>query len=124
MNLVQLDDGADGAVIRGTRTAVVPGRGAGLTLGVRPEHVNLLGDVAEGVPGTVTSAEYHGADTIVTAKVGEEQLLIRAPGQLALAAGAPVRLGWDPAAAHLFDSKTGVREAEALQPALRVAAGG
>src|SRR5512146_2165997 len=29
MNLVQLADGPDGAVIRGTRTAVVPGRGGG-----------------------------------------------------------------------------------------------
>jgi sn-glycerol 3-phosphate transport system ATP-binding protein len=128
MNLVALEDGQiDGtaaAVIRGTRTPIIPGRGNGLTLGVRPEHLTILGDVAEGVPGTVTSAEYHGADTIVTAKVGEEQLLIRSPGQLALAVGAPVRLGWEREAAHLFDTKTGIREADALQPAVRVAAGG
>jgi sn-glycerol 3-phosphate transport system ATP-binding protein len=109
MNLVALEDGKGGAAIRGAPgTAVLPGRGAGLTLGVRPEHVRLLQDGA-GVRGTVTSAEYHGADTIVTARVGEEQLLVRAPGQLALAAGAQVRLGWEPRDAHLFDAASGSR---------------
>ncbi|HZQ72156.1 MAG TPA: ABC transporter ATP-binding protein [Burkholderiales bacterium] len=122
MNLMQLEDGPEGAVIRGTHAPVIPGRGSGLTLGVRPEHITLLGDVAAGVPGTVTSAEYHGADTIVLVKAGEEQMTVRAPGQLALAPGARVRLGWEPAAVHLFDSKTGIRETEALQPAARAAA--
>jgi len=121
MNLVQLEDGPEGAAIRGTSAAVMRGRGAGLTLGVRPEHVNLLGDVVTGVPGTVTSAEYHGADTIVTVGVGSEQMLVRAPGQLALAPGVKVHLGWEPGNAHLFDTKTGVRAAEALQPAVAAA---
>ena len=123
MNLVELQDYAGGAAIRGSGVAVLPGRGDGLVLGVRPEHVNLLGDVVTGVPGTVTSAEYHGADTIITARVGEESLLVRAPGHLVLATGARVHLGWNPENVHLFDSKTGVREADALQPAERVAAG-
>jgi sn-glycerol 3-phosphate transport system ATP-binding protein len=94
MNLVALD-------------TVRPGRGTGLTLGVRPEHVRLVQE--GGVHGTVTSAEYHGADTIVTARVGEELMLGRAPGKLDIAAGAQVRLGWDADAAHFFDSKTGMR---------------
>jgi sn-glycerol 3-phosphate transport system ATP-binding protein len=87
--------------------ALRPGRGAGLTLGIRPEHVRLVQE--GGVRATVTSAEYHGADTVVTARVGEEMLLGRTPGKLAFAAGAQVRLGWEPRDAHLFDSKTGLR---------------
>jgi sn-glycerol 3-phosphate transport system ATP-binding protein len=74
---------------------------------VRPEHVRLIQE--GGIQGTVTSAEYHGADTIVTARVGEELMLGRVPGKLDIAAGAQVRLGWDADAAHLFDSKTGMR---------------
>jgi sn-glycerol 3-phosphate transport system ATP-binding protein len=113
MNLVALEDGtrsgAPGAVIRGSREVVLAGRGAGLTLGIRPEHIRLGDD--GGIHGAVISAEYHGADTVVTARVGEEQLLVRAPGQVALAAGAAVRLGWEPGAVHVFDAANGKRAA-------------
>ena len=112
MNLVALEDGRtggpNGAVIRGTAgPPVLAGRGAGLTLGIRPEHIRLVDE--GGVPGAVISAEYHGADTVVTARVGEEQLLVRAPGQVALAAGSQVRLGWEPGALHIFDAQNGMR---------------
>ncbi|HTP95899.1 MAG TPA: ABC transporter ATP-binding protein [Burkholderiales bacterium] len=123
MNLVALADGADGAVIRGAPgIPVLPGRGDGLMLGVRPEHIRLV--EAGGVPAVVVSAEYHGADTILTARVGEQTLLVRAPGRVEAGPGAAVRLGWATAATHLFDAATGARVADALQPAaLRVAAG-
>jgi sn-glycerol 3-phosphate transport system ATP-binding protein len=107
MNLVALADGSAGAVIRGSAEVVLPGRGAGLTLGVRPEHLRLV--ESGGVNGTVTSAEYHGADTILTVRVGEETFFARVPGQLAHAAGAQVRLGWQPRDAHLFDANSGMR---------------
>ncbi len=108
MNLVALEDGPKGALIRGTAApAVLAGRGAGLTLGIRPEHIRLVDE--GGVPGAVISAEYHGADTVVTARVGEAQLLVRAPGQVALAAGSQVRLGWEPGALHIFDAQNGMR---------------
>ncbi|MFZ5541706.1 MAG: ABC transporter ATP-binding protein [Pseudomonadota bacterium] len=107
MNLVALEDGPDGAVIRGAKEPVLVGRGAGLTLGVRPEHVRLID--AGGVAAQVTNAEYHGADTIITARVGRESVLARAPGHLRLAAGAIVRLAWDPSSVHVFDAATGAR---------------
>jgi sn-glycerol 3-phosphate transport system ATP-binding protein len=81
---------------------IQPGAAAGLTAGIRPEHLRIG---ADGVPATVTSAEYHGADTIVTAQVNGSALLVRAPGQVDLAAGSQVRLGWEPAAVHIFDSE-------------------
>jgi sn-glycerol 3-phosphate transport system ATP-binding protein len=126
MNLVALENApgsAFGAVIRGASSVqVLPGRGEGLVLGIRPEHVRFVHQ-DEGVPGTVISAEYHGADTIVTAKVGEETLLIRAPGQMSLGPDAKVWLGWHPETVHLFDAGTGIREADSLQPAALAAAG-
>ncbi len=107
MNLMSLDDGPAGAVIRGSRDPVLRGSGRGLTLGVRPEHIGLL--QSGGVAAEVTNAEYHGADTILTARVGHESLLLRAPGQHRLGSGAAVRLGWDPASVHVFDSASGMR---------------
>jgi sn-glycerol 3-phosphate transport system ATP-binding protein len=122
MNLLGLADGRDGAVVRGSQDALFPGRGAGLALGVRPEHIALVD--AGGVSGTVTSSEYHGADTILTVRVGEETLFMRAPGQLAQAAGTAVRLAWKPESSHLFDSATGTRVEEARQPGRLAAVAG
>ena len=110
MNLVALADGPEGAVVRGSAQAVARGPGAGRILGVRPEHVAVV--PSGGVPGTVESSEYHGADTILNVRVGAETFLVRAPGQLALAPGSPVRIAWKPESMHLFDAATGMREAE------------
>ncbi|HEU4924999.1 MAG TPA: ABC transporter ATP-binding protein, partial [Burkholderiales bacterium] len=82
--------------------AVQPGARAGLTAGIRPEHISF---VEQGISATVLTAEYHGADTIVTAQVNGSSLLVRAPGQVDLAAGSQVRLGWEPASVHIFDSE-------------------
>ncbi len=110
MNLVALADGPAGAVIRGAPDSpVLAGRGAGLTLGVRPEHIAVV--TQGGVPGTVTSAEYHGADSVLTVRVGEESLLARTPGRVAFGPGAAVRLGWKAEEMHLFDTESGVRKA-------------
>jgi sn-glycerol 3-phosphate transport system ATP-binding protein len=108
MNLVALADGPHGAVIQGAPDArVLAGSGQGRVLGVRPEHVELV--AAGGVPGVVSSAEYHGADTVLTVQVGDESLLVRAPGRVELTAGAAVRLAWEPGAMHLFDAGSGTR---------------
>ncbi len=122
MNLVALANGPRGAVVRGSQDALLPGAGAGLTLGVRPEHVTLA--ESGGIGGTVASSEYHGADTILTVRVGEETLLVRSPGQLALAAGTPVRLAWKPESMHLFDAASGARVPDAVEPGRAVAAAG
>ena len=84
------------------------GSAPGLTAGIRPEHIRIETDGrigADGVPATVISAEYHGADTIVTTQVNGSALLIRAPGQVELATGSQVRLGWEAGAVHIFNSE-------------------
>jgi sn-glycerol 3-phosphate transport system ATP-binding protein len=87
--------------------AIQPGAAAGLTAGIRPEHISISSNGS--VAATVVSAEYHGADTIVTAQVNGSALLVRAPGQVELAAGTGVRLGWRPNDVHLFESASGAR---------------
>ena len=81
-----------------------PGAAAGLTAGIRPEHITLNSN-GSGVHARVMSAEYHGADTIVSAEVNGASLLVRAAGQVDLAAGSQVKLGWAQEAVHIFDSE-------------------
>jgi sn-glycerol 3-phosphate transport system ATP-binding protein len=107
MNLVALADGPRGAVVKGSPDALFPGHGAGLTLGVRPEHLRLADT---GMAGTVTSCEYHGADTILTVRVGDETFFVREPGQHAEAVGSQVRLAWNPGSLHLFGAESGMRK--------------
>ena len=110
MNILPLAATSEGMVIEGTPGPVILGERApkGLQLGVRPEHIRLTD---QGIPATVDSVEYFGADTIVGARIGGAQLLVRVPGQLALKAGDAIQLAWDAASQHFFDSETGLRRA-------------
>ncbi len=108
MNVMPLVEGPAGMLIEGSDgPAVLPhGSGQHLQLGVRPEHIVL---VERGVPAVVESVEYFGADTIVGARIGAAPLLVRVPGQLSLAAGDRIQLGWDASHQYFFDSDTGLR---------------
>jgi sn-glycerol 3-phosphate transport system ATP-binding protein len=114
MNLLPLEHGAAGAVIAGTDgPAVAPAEYAGLTLGVRPEHITIAFD--RGVPATVAAIEYLGADSLVTCRLGATSLAVRVPGSTGLARGDAARLSWAPGAQHLFE-RDGVRRADLIQP--------
>ena len=85
----------------------LPGHaGNGRLLGVRPEDVRI-GD--QGLAAVVESVEYLGADSIVACRAGAETLTVRVPRAAHYAAGAAVRLSWNPQAAHYFDAATGLR---------------
>jgi sn-glycerol 3-phosphate transport system ATP-binding protein len=108
MNLLELADGAAGAAIAGgDGRAVVQGGGAGLKLGVRPEDIRFTG--AAGVPARLVNAEYLGADTIVTARIGAQSLLVRVPGRVRVAEEQAVNLGWRSRDVHVFEAQSGRR---------------
>ena len=108
MNLLDLVDGAGGATIAGGGDrAVVHGGGAGLKLGVRPEDIRL--SATTGVPARLVNAEYLGADTIVTARIGTQSLLVRVSGRVRVDAEQPVYLGWRSPDVHVFDTRSGSR---------------
>jgi sn-glycerol 3-phosphate transport system ATP-binding protein len=102
MNLLSLEPCADGAAIAGTAgPALLPHGLANGTLGVRPEHVALSAD--RGVPATVESVEYLGADSLVACRVGSGQASVRVAGSVGLRRGDAVRLSWAGGAQHYFD---------------------
>jgi len=108
MNLLELVDGAGGAAIAGgDGSAVLHGSGTGLKLGVRPEDIRL--SETAGVPARLVNAEYLGADTIVTARIGTQSLLVRVAGRVRVAAEQPVYLGWRSRDAHVFETQSGNR---------------
>ena len=106
MNILALADGPGGAVVDGTDGPVLlPGRGAGLCLGVRPEEIRLASE--GGLRAEVMTVEYLGADSILACAVGGQKLAVRAPGRVELPAGAPVHLAWNKDAVHVFDLQRG-----------------
>jgi len=114
MNILALADGPGGALVKGTTgPSVCDGPGAGLALGLRPEDI-VLGETT-GVPARITAIEYLGADTIVSAAVGDATVAIRAPGRLRVHAGETVRLAWPTGVQHLFDTATGSRLEDAAR---------
>ncbi|KQP13064.1 ABC transporter ATP-binding protein [Pseudorhodoferax sp. Leaf267] len=93
MNLVRLQDGR----IAGSDIAVA---GPGAQLGMRPETVTL----GRGIPATVQSLEYLGADLVLRCAIGSETITVRAEGELGVARGEQVMLHWPPESAHHFDT--------------------
>ncbi len=108
MNILTLADGPRGAVVAGTDgPPLLPGKGAGLLLGVRPEDVRLAGGA--GLAARVLAVEYLGADSIVACDAGGQSVGVRAQGRVTLAPGARVSLTFPPETLHLFDAATGRR---------------
>jgi len=113
MNLLPLDAGRGGAVVAGTDgPAVAPADCAGLTLGVRPEHIAL--GFERGGRADVAAVEYLGADSLVTCRLGAATLAVRVPGAVGLARGDPAWLTWAPGAQHIFE-RGGERRATSAQ---------
>jgi sn-glycerol 3-phosphate transport system ATP-binding protein len=117
MSFFDLKEGADGLVIAGTAgPALFASPGKPCVLGLRPEDVVV--DAASSAPkihARVTAVEYLGADALVTCAMGKWSMLAQTRGHLAPAVGVMVGLGWDDAAAHVFDKASGQRVA--LEPA-------
>jgi sn-glycerol 3-phosphate transport system ATP-binding protein len=74
-----------------------------LIAGVRPESVALA---QGGLQARIIAAEYHGADTQVETRVGEETVIVRRSGRFAAPAGASIYLKWRPQDAHWFEASS------------------
>ncbi|AEC21599.1 putative sugar ABC transporter, ATP-binding protein [Pusillimonas sp. T7-7] len=101
MNVLRLDDETR-VLVTGTAQlgAHVPGDAA--ALGIRPEHIQLSAD--DGIPASVESVEYFGADSIIIAKLGNNPgVAVRAAGHLRAAHGDSIKLRWSTQQQHFFD---------------------
>jgi sn-glycerol 3-phosphate transport system ATP-binding protein len=113
MNLLPLVAGRGGAVIAGTEAPVVaPADCAGLTLGVRPEHMTLVFE--RGARAEVVGVEYLGADSLVTCRLGTATAAVRVPGSVALRPRDATWLTWAAGAQHLFEAGGARRTAPAV----------
>ena len=113
MNLLDLDDGPQGAVVAGTAgPALFAASGRGRMLGLRPEDVTVDTGTGRGrFHATVTAVEYLGAEALVTCMIGERSVLARTRGDGAPSVGATVGLIWEASAEHVFDAVSGERVA-------------
>jgi sn-glycerol 3-phosphate transport system ATP-binding protein len=116
MNMLpaRLSDDARSVELDGVRLPVAAPAGHGgqdVTLGIRPEHVELAQGQPGAVPFTVNFVEALGADTLVHGHLGSARadLTLRLPGSTRVAAGDAVPLIVPPERLHLFDAKSGAR---------------
>ena len=113
MNLLALESGAGGAIIRGADgPGMLPAHCAGGMLGVRPEHIGLAFE--RGVRARVDSVEYLGGDSLVACRIGVQPVAVRAQGNVALASGDTAWLTWAPGAQQYF-AEDGARRAVPAQ---------
>lgn len=107
MNLIGLTSAQGATVIAGTQSRAISGAPAGaVKLGVRPEHIRID---ADGVPATVESVEYFGADSIVVCRVGDTSgVAVRVGGHLRAGAGETLGLSWEDGQQHFFAADSAV----------------
>ena len=111
MNIIQLESGPDGAIVKGCGGPVVaPPAASDAVLGVRPEDIQLSD--SGGLPATVRSVEYLGADSIVDCDLAHDSVAVRVHGRVKVESGARVDLSWAPDAVHFFDATTGRRRTD------------
>ena len=111
MNVFSLFRNAEGlAAADGPGTVLLQSDEDGLLLGVRPEHVQIVG--SGGVCVRVANSEFLGSDTMVSCKLGEEDFLVRYPDRLNVKPGEMLHLAWDSGRAHVFNREDGLRRAD------------
>ena len=79
---------------------------ATVRIGIRPENLELG---TTGIPVELVSADYLGADSIVTARFGGDTILVRRPGHIRITEGEQTRISCPGDSLHVFDAETGKR---------------
>lgn len=83
--------------------------GQALTLGVRPEHIQLTTREAGGIPLLLTTLELLGADNLAHGVWGEQRVVVRLSHEHCPARGDTLWLALPPQAWHFFDTESGLR---------------
>ncbi|MGV2100879.1 ABC transporter ATP-binding protein [Rhizobium sp. 21-4511-3d] len=73
-------------------------------LGVRPEHLKIVGEGQGNFNAEVAIVERLGVETYITVGTTQDPIIVRADGDIAVRPGDRVSLSADPAACHLFDA--------------------
>jgi multiple sugar transport system ATP-binding protein len=86
-------------------SGVVAAKHSASTIGIRPEHIALVGTGGD-VQGTIVLTEHLGSDSFLHVDAGEAgRLTVRAPGDYMGKSGDAVSLNFEKARIHRFDSQ-------------------
>ena len=107
MNILPLEESARGPRVKGTTLEFdMPGASAGRTVGIRPEHLSL--DRSKfGFEAIVDGVEYLGADSVLSAHVGDYRVSARLAGKPFHERGSRVWLSFNPEFLCWFDTNNG-----------------
>ncbi|THD45983.1 sn-glycerol-3-phosphate import ATP-binding protein UgpC [Enterobacteriaceae bacterium ML5] len=83
--------------------------GRELTVGVRPEHIQLTDDQQKGIPMVLNTLELLGADNLAHGKLAGSGVVVRLSHEVFPTAGSLLRLDFPAKALHFFDTQTGLR---------------
>ena len=75
-----------------------------LTLGIRPEHIELSSSEGDGVPLVVDTLEMLGADNLAHGRWGNNKLVVRLSHAMRPATGSTLWLQLPPRSLHFFDN--------------------
>lgn len=84
-------------------------RGRELTLGVRPEHIQLATSETGGIPLRVSTLELLGADNLAHGQWGGQNVIVRLSYEHCPAVDSTLWLHLPEQSWHLFDSQSGLR---------------
>ena len=106
MNVVPVRVEGARFALNGRRAIEIAAPAGTAHLGVRPEHVRIVGPDEGHASGTVQIVEYLGADTFAQVDCGAAgTLVVRAPGDARVREDETVGLHFAPDALHLFDAQ-------------------
>ena len=83
--------------------------GRELTIGIRPEHIQLTEDTQNGIPMVLNTLELLGADNLAHGKLAGSGVVVRLSHEVFPTAGSLLRLDFPAKALHFFDTQTGLR---------------
>ena len=93
--------------LKGYEFASLPASGQKITLGIRPEHLQL--QATDGLPSQVDMIDPMGAEMLVWAKLDSHSVSARVSSESSITQGQAVRLGVPANRVSLFDTSTGIR---------------
>jgi multiple sugar transport system ATP-binding protein len=83
----------------------LPARGESITLGLRPERLNLIGRGEGVLRGMVEVVEALGGETFAHIASDTGRVLLKLDGSVDIRRGQPVELGFSPDDLHVFDAQ-------------------
>ena len=78
--------------------------GTAVTLGIRPEHLNMCLPGTGAIEGEVMVAERLGGETYFHVQVADKSVVVKVNGDATATVGDHVGLSFDESQIHLFDS--------------------